>query len=132
MSRKLPALTTDTAAFWQGGRIGKLHIHHCAGCGRFFHPPSPVCPACASIDVGPHAVSGRAKVISHTVNHEAWTPGLKVPFVVAIIELDEQEGLRFVTNIVNCPVDAVRAGMPLRVRFEQHEDIWLPLFEPDA
>jgi uncharacterized protein len=36
------------------------------------------------------------------------------------------------TNIVNCPVDDVYIGMPVRVTFEAHpaEDIWLPMFEP--
>lgn len=132
MSRKLPALTSDTADFWQGGRNGQLRIHHCNACRRFFHPPAPVCHRCASVEVGPQAVSGRATVISYTVNHERWSPGLEVPYVVAIVEIVEEAGLRLVTNIVNCPASAVHAGMPVRVRFEQHEDIWLPLFEPHA
>lgn len=115
MSRKLPALTPDTAAFWQGGRDGRLHIHRCSDCGKLFHPPSPVCPICASVEVGPHPVSGRAKVVSHTVNHERWSPGLEVPYIVAIVELAEQEDLRLLTNIVNCPSDGVKAGMNVKV-----------------
>jgi hypothetical protein len=48
------------------------------------------------------------------------------------VELAEQRGLRLTTNIVNCQLDEVRIGMPVRVVFEQHDDVWLPLFEPDA
>ena len=44
--------------------------------------------------------------------------------------LDEQDGLRLTSNLVNCPVDDVHIGMPVRVTFEQHDLVWFPLFEP--
>lgn len=69
--------------------------------------------------------------MSFTVNHQAWIPGLPVPYVVAIVELAEQAGLRFVSNIVGGSVDEVHIGMPVRVTFEQIEDVWIPLFERD-
>jgi hypothetical protein len=34
------------------------------------------------------------------------------------------------TNIVNCEPADVSFEMPVRVVFEQHEDTWIPLFEP--
>lgn len=129
MPRKLPALTPDTAPFWQGGAEGVLRMHHCDDCARWFHPPAPVCPRCGGFAVAPRAVSGRGTVASFTVNHQAWTPELKAPYVVAVVELDEQPGLRFVSNVVGCPPDEVRIGLPVRVTFERHEDVWLPLFE---
>jgi uncharacterized OB-fold protein len=132
MSRKLPALTADNAPFWQGGADGRLQIHHCRHCARFFHPPAPVCPNCGGFEVAPRAVSGRGKVVSYTINHQAWRPDLAAPYVVAIVELAEQAGLRFVTNIVGQPPETVHIDLPVRVRFEQHEDVWLPLFERDA
>jgi uncharacterized OB-fold protein len=129
MPRKLPLLTPDSAPFWQGGREGRLYIAHCDACAKFFHPPAPVCPRCASFDVAPRAVSGRGSVATYTVNHQPWAPDLKEPFVVAMVELEEQAGLRFVTNIVGCRPDEVCIDMPVTVRFEQVEDVWLPLFE---
>jgi uncharacterized protein len=132
MPRKLPALTTDSAPFWQGGAEGVLRIHHCAACQRFFHPPAPVCPRCASDDVAPRAVSGRGTVMSFTVNQQAWMPELSEPYVVAIIELAEQAGLRLLSNVVGCDPHSVRIDQPVRVTFEQHEDVWLPLFERAA
>ncbi len=131
MSRKLPQLTPDNAAFWQGGAQGKLMMCHCGGCQHFFHPPAPVCPRCSSGAVAPRQVTGRGQVASFTVNHQPWTPELGEPYVVAIVELDEQPGLRFVTNIVGCSVTDVHIGMRVRVTFEPIEDIWLPLFEQD-
>lgn len=129
MSRKLPALNADTAAFWQGGRDGQLLIHYCSPCARYFHPPAPVCPHCASFEVAPRAVSGRGTVLSYTINHQQWLPGLEVPYVVAIVALEEQPGLQLVSNVVGCPPDQVAIDMPLRVTFLQQEDVWLPLFE---
>jgi hypothetical protein len=48
--------------------------------------------------------------------------------VIAIVELEEQAGLRFVTNIEDVDVDEVFIGMPVRVTFRQEDDVWLPLF----
>jgi uncharacterized protein len=130
MPRKLPALTPDTAPFWQGGARGVLNIHRCAGCTHWFHPPAPVCPRCNSFDVAPQAVSGRGTVMSFTVNHQPWTPELTAPYVVAIIELAEQPGLRLLSNVVACETAAVHIGLAVQVRFEAVEDVWLPLFAP--
>ena len=131
MPRKLPLLTPVTAPFWQGGANGMLNICCCAECQHLFHPPAPVCPQCLSPDVGPRAVSGRGKVVSYTVNYQAWTPETAVPYVVAIIELAERPGLRFLSNIVGAAPEDIRIGMPVRVHFEQVEDVWLPLFVLD-
>jgi uncharacterized OB-fold protein len=132
MTRKLPALTPDSTPFWQGGADNQLLMHNCSSCAQYFHPPAPICPRCLSFNVTPKAVSGKGKVLTYTVNHQPWRPDLKEPYVVAIVELPEQAGLRFVTNIVGCAPDQVAIGMPVKVRFEQHEDVWLPLFEKDA
>jgi len=75
-------------------------------------------------------VSGRGTVLSVTVNHQAWTPELNAPYAVAIVELAEQEGLRLLSNVVGMPPAQVTIGLPVQVRFEPHEDVWLPLFEP--
>jgi uncharacterized OB-fold protein len=130
MARKLPLLTQENRAFWQGGAEGELRICRCGACGEWIHPPTPICLKCDSLDLGPQAVSGRGSVASFTINYQKWAPELEVPFVIAIVELVEQPGLRFLTNVVGCPPDAVAIGMPVRVVFEQHEDVWLPLFAP--
>lgn len=129
MPRKLPELNPDSSAFWQGGRDGRLNIHHCSDCQQYFHPPAPVCPRCNSLDVGPRAVSGRGRVASFTINQQAWAPDLTDPYVVAIVELVEQPGLRFLTNIVGDEALETQIDMPVKVRFENIEDVWLPLFE---
>lgn len=127
--RKLPLLNAETRPFWTGGEVGELRMHRCDDCRRYFHPPAPVCRDCTSLKVGPVQVSGRGRILTFTINRQAWTPELADPYVVAIVELEEQEGLRFLSNIVNCPAEAVAIGMPVSVVFERVEDVWIPLFE---
>lgn len=130
-ARQLPGITPDNRAFWTGGGEGELRILHCADCGQYTHPPLPVCFFCKGDNVAPKAVSGRGTVHTFTVNRRAWLPGMAVPFVFAVVELDERPGLFVMTNIVGCEPAAVRIGQRVRVRFERHEDVWLPMFEPE-
>ncbi len=126
----LPALDDENRFFWTAGADGELRFLRCQDCRCFIHPPRPRCAVCRGENLSPESVSGRATIASFTVNHQAWTPGMEVPFVVAIVELPEQPGLRLMTNLVGCAPEAARIGMPVRVCFEQHEDVWLPYFEP--
>jgi uncharacterized protein len=128
--RKLPQLTRETEAFWTGGKDGQLLIQRCTQCGLYQHPPLPICSACRTETVGPQAVSGKGKVKTYTVNHQPWLPGLDDPFVFAAVELEEQPELYVFSNIL-APPEAVRSGMRVKVCFEHHEDVWLPMFEPD-
>ena len=75
-------------------------------------------------------MSGRATVLTYTVNHQEWIPGFPTPYVIAIVEIDEQPGLRLMTNLVNCPAEKIQIGMRVRVLFEERDDVYLPLFEP--
>ena len=128
----VPAVTDLNEHFWRGGETGGLLIQRCGACGFWLHPPSPVCRRCLSSDVGPVAVSGRGRVRTFTVNHQPWFPGLPTPYVIAIVELDEQPGLQFLTRLVDCSPDTVTSGLRVEVRFEPHGDVHLPLFAPDA
>jgi uncharacterized OB-fold protein len=133
--RILPRVVDDNEHFWRGGRDGELRILRCQRDGYWIHPPSPVCPQCLSTDLAPEATSGRAVIHTYTVNHYPWIPGFDPPYVVAIVELPEQEGLRLTTNIVGTPPDQVASGQPVHVTFEHRDDngyeVWLPLFKLD-
>lgn len=130
-SRTLPVVDKDSEAFWTRGRAGELAIFRCEQCQYYVHPPVRFCPRCASRKVEPVAVSGKGRVTTYTINHKQWVPDLPVPYVLALVELAEQSDVRLPTNIVNCAPESVYIGMPVRVLFEQAEDLWIPLFEPD-
>jgi uncharacterized OB-fold protein len=127
----LPALTAENAFFWRSGERGVLRFMRCQACGHYIHPPLPICAVCKSREVRDEAVSGRGTVLTYTINHQVWEAGLEAPYVIAIVEMDEQSGLRLTSNIVNCDIQAVAIGMRVQVLFERCVDVWLPLFEPD-
>jgi len=51
-----------------------------------------------------------------------------VPYTVAVIEL--QEGLHFLTELVDIDPDAVTIGLPVEVSFTERDGVRLPLFRP--
>jgi len=126
----LPEVTDDTVAFWTGGADGQLHIHRCRSCRTWFHPPAPVCPQCLSTDVGAEVASGRATVRGFTINVQPWAPDMVVPYVVAVVALDDAPGVQLTTRLVDVSPEAVRVGLPVEVTFVAADDIYLPLFRP--
>jgi uncharacterized OB-fold protein len=128
--RILPRLNDRNRSFWTGGEHGELRFTRCQRCGYYLHPPTPVCPRCHSKELAPEAVSGRATVFTYTVNHQNWMPGPELPYVIAIVSIPEQEGLRLTTNLVDVDPEEIEIGMPVEVAFEHHDDVWIPLFRP--
>lgn len=127
-----PPITGANRAFWTGGASGQLLIQWCTGCARWVHPPVEACPACGGA-LAPRPVSGDGTVFTFTVNRHPFNPSVPVPYVIAIVELVEQPGLRFTTNLVGCAVDDVHVGMPVEVTFEPAGDeAWAPVFRPRA
>jgi acetyl-CoA acetyltransferase/uncharacterized OB-fold protein len=127
--RPLPELTPSNDWFWKSGRDGLLRIQGCCDCGRLVHPPVPICPYCRSRSWRATTVSGRGTIVGYTVNEHRWLAGFDPPYVIANVALVEDPAVRLTTNIVGCDPDDVRIGQEVAVRFEQHEDVWLPLFE---
>ncbi len=126
--RVLPAVDETNEFFWTSGKDGRLRFLRCQACGYYLHPHGPRCPECGGDELTPEAVSGRGTVFSFTVNHQQWV-GEEEPWVIAIVELPEQEGLRLTTNIVGTPPEDVAIGREVVVTFEHRDPVWLPLFE---
>jgi uncharacterized protein len=81
-------------------------------------------------------VSGRASVVTYTVNRQPWIPGFDPPYIVAIVELADEPDVRLTTNIVGVPIDDMRIGLEVEVFFEEWptgddaDPVWVPLFRP--
>ncbi len=130
-----PAPDHLTAFFWEAALRHELAIQKCDGCGYFNHWPVPRCKKCWSTALSPTKVSGQATVYTFAVATQAFHPWFesRLPFVVAVIELAEQSGLKLVSNVIGCPVDDVHCGMAVEVTFEDVEEgFTLPMFRPAA
>lgn len=128
--RVLPKLDDTNREFWTAGERGELRFWRCQSDGFWIHPPSPRCPQCLSDDIAIETVSGQGVVHSFTVNHQPWNPTMPERYVIALVQLEEQDGLRLMTNLVDVEPGDVRIGMPVEVTFEQYDDTWLPMFRP--
>ena len=69
--------------------------------------------------------------MAYTCNVQQWIPGSD-PYLIGLVAIDEQDSVRLTTNLVDVEPEDVRDGMAVEVVFEQHEDVYLPLFRPAA
>jgi uncharacterized OB-fold protein len=85
-------------------------------------------------------MSGRGRLFSWAVVTRAFLPQFagNLPFVPALVALDEDPAVRLVTEIVDCGPDDLRFDMPVRVvyrplAFEGIEaQVMAPKFTPAA
>lgn len=127
----VPVPGPDDAPYWRALAQGVLMIQRCADCGTVRHPPRPRCGHCASAAHRWESASGRGTVYSFTIVHHPANPELvdSVPYVVALIELDE--GPRLVSNVVGVDPEHVAIGQRVGVRFDPVGDgMVLPRFTP--
>jgi acetyl-CoA acetyltransferase/uncharacterized OB-fold protein len=128
----LPQVTPENEFYWTAGADGALRITECENCNALIHPPAPVCRYCRERKMGIRTVSGRATLIGFTLNQRFSIPGLPAPYVVAQVALVEDPRVRLTTNIIDCDPEQLELGQQVEVVFEQHDDVWLPLFRPVA
>jgi len=96
----LPALEDEAAApFWEGTARGELLVQACGACGRWRHPPRPMCPHCRSLEVDVVELSGHGTVYSFSIIHYPPTPFFDYPVLAVLVDLDE--GIRIVSNLVD-------------------------------
>ncbi|TGD70171.1 OB-fold domain-containing protein, partial [Mangrovimicrobium sediminis] len=84
---------------------------------------------CLSENVVPEAVAGTGVIDTYTLVHQKWHPAMPVPCVVARVAIDGAEGVYITSNILGCEPTDVDFGDRVRVTFEQHDDVYVPLFE---
>ncbi len=133
----VPRPTPETQAYWDGLQQHTFTLQRCNVCQRAYFYPRPFCPQldCHSRDVTSFQASGKGSIYSFVINMRPM-PGFEdeVPYVIAVIELDE--GPRLMTNLIDVPGDdvtakasVIRVGAAVDVVYEQAtDDITLPKF----
>lgn len=120
--RIIPGTTELTEPFWRAAADGTLSVRRCEDCGALQHPPMPRCASCHGESLEWVAISPTASVYAYTVVYHPAHYALadKVPYVLAMVETED--GLKFVTDVVDCDPDGVVIGMPVQLRFETVAD----------
>jgi len=128
------AVDRDNADFYRGWLDHELRMTRCADCGRWQHPPRPMCPACWSWNMVPTAVSGRGTV--HLLIRLHQGPPMDgvdyaaSPYLVVAVELAEQPALRITSTVVRCDPADVAIGMPVQLTWIDRDGVPFPAFEP--
>jgi uncharacterized protein len=130
-----PASSRDTKFFWDGVNAHELRIQKRPD-GSLQHPPVPAVWQDKETAIDYQVVSGKGTVFTFVVHHAPKVPGRTLPFVVALVELEE--GVRMLGELRNVDPARVEIGMPVRATYIDFPDgdsgpAWtLYAWEPDA
>jgi len=88
----------------------------CNACGAVQFPAQRICESCfAKDDFEPHRLSDRdGRLVTYTFDYFFPTP--EPPTVVGIVEID---GARVHMQVVNCPTEDAKTGLPLEFEFRR-------------
>jgi uncharacterized protein len=129
--RPVPAVTPEMAPFWEAARRRQLVVQRCTSCGTLRFPAREACSRCLSRQSEWTPVAGTGEVFSKAIMHQANHPAFAAvaPYAVVVVQL--AEGVRMMSNVVDCAVGDVRIGMSVEVVFQELDgDVTLPLFRP--
>jgi acetyl-CoA acetyltransferase/uncharacterized OB-fold protein len=113
----VPLPTPDTAPFYEAAKRGELRFQRCDDCGRFRHYPRPVCPHCLSRSFTWEKSTGRGTVYTWTVVRGPTLPAFEPQLPYNIVDVLMDEDVHFVSQIVDCAPESIRAGMAVEAVF---------------
>ena len=131
--KPIPRMDEESKPFWEACARHELYVQKCRSCGKIFYYPRSFCPEDLSQDFEWVKSSGKGKVYTFTITRQNQSPGFRddLPYILAYVELEE--GVRMLTNIVNCEPEEVKVGMPVELTYvDATPEISIPLFQPDS
>lgn len=127
--RPLPQLAGLTAEFYAHCKARELRFQRCTECNAWRHVPRERCGECGAAGWRWDRSSGRGRVYTWIVANRSMHPAFPSdpPLAPVVIEMDE--GVRLVSELVDCPPHELAIGMPVEVVFvDVTEDVTLPKF----
>ena len=120
-----PVVNIGDEHYYEAAGQGKLLLKKCADCGEVHHYPRGICPFCLSDKVSWQEAKGTGKIYTYSITRR----GGPVPYCIAYVTLDE--GVSMMTNVVDCDLDTIRIGQPVKVTFKKSEGgVSIPMFTP--
>jgi uncharacterized OB-fold protein len=120
-----PALNPGDQPYFDAAKEGKLMLKKCNACGEHHHYPRALCPFCFSEKVEWVQAKGTGEIYTYSVTRR----GGPTPYCIAYVTLDE--GVKMMTNIVDCDLDTIKVGQKVQVAFKQTEGGFaMPVFVP--
>jgi uncharacterized protein len=123
----------DNKEFYRGWLQRALLINRCTQCAAWHHPPKPVCPNCWSTDIVATEVSGNGSIYLLSLLYQGPTVAgidYTTPHPAAVIELEEQPGLRYASTVVGIEPEAIEIGMAVELAWIDRDGAPFPVFQP--
>ncbi len=130
-AKPLPHLDEENRPWWEAMKRHELYIQKCRDCGDIRYYPRALCTSCLSPRTEWIRAKGHGKVYTFTTTYQNQAAGFResLPYIMAYVELDE--GLKMLTNLVECRPEEVKIGMPVEVVYEDvTPEVTLAKFRP--
>ena len=132
-AKPLPHIDEENRPWWEAAQRHELSIQKCRDCGDLRFHPRALCTSCMSSSTEWVKCSGKGKIYTFTVTNQNGSAGFRdaLPYVLAWVDLEE--GVRILTNIVDCPPAQVKIDQRVEVVFDDvTPDVTLVKFRPLA
>jgi uncharacterized protein len=129
-SRPLPSLEEpDTGPFWQAAAQRRLAYQRCTQCDAVVFPPRAHCAGCMSLALEWQTSQGLGTVHTCTTTYQHTHPYFRsrTPYTIGLVDVDE--GFRILAEI-GAADGEVEPGSRVRVDWEEHGDVCVPIFIP--
>jgi len=128
-TKPLPTIEGFAKEFYDWCKQRELRFQRCLDCAAWRHVPREMCAECGSWNSEWAKSSGHGKVFTWTVVARPMHPAFQAdcPYAAVVIEMDE--GVRLLSQVVDCPPNELRMDLPVEVVFDDvTAEITLPKF----
>lgn len=121
MPKPIPVPDATSKPFWDALKEKRLIVQNCSACNRRQYPPQETCAQCGKADnLGWLQTSGRGKINGYSVMYDSRVGPLQAdqPFNIAVIELEDDPAIKFLSHLPGVPVEQVPVGASVVVDFQ--------------
>ena len=122
MPKVIPVPDELSKPFWDAVNEKRLVLQNCSACEMLQYPPRQTCATCGSAEnLEWKEVNGKGHISSYIVIEDGRLQRRMPdqPYNLALITLDEDQGINFYSNLPGIPVDEVPVGAAVEVMFEE-------------
>jgi len=122
-SMPAPIVDHHTLPWWEACAEHRLTAQRCTACNHAQIPPAPICRECHGNSFEMTTLNGKGTLYTYSAIHQALAMDQKLPFILAIIELDVsgtscKNKVRVMSNIVDADETELKIGKPVQVAWE--------------
>ena len=121
LERPAPVANDLTKPFWDACNERRLVLQNCTACSRLHYPPTQKCAKCGSDKLVWKEVQGKGHIDVYFVIRDSRIRGFRSaqPINFAVITLDEDPGINFLSNLPGRKAGEVPVGAAVEVMFEK-------------